>query len=174
MTGKLEVLHGRYAKRLLPPAQKLCRAAPELDPDDLVQEAFVRFLDHFEEPITKQNDEYVMNWLINVMNRHFYDQLRKRSSRQKAVDDPTLTRWTQAQDVPPSTYERIGQERFDWAINQLPKQQRITYLLRCQNLTNPEIASKLGVPVATVNKRLFDARVSLRKLLQPYVDEGIQ
>jgi DNA-directed RNA polymerase specialized sigma24 family protein len=42
VTGKLEVLHGRYAKRLLPLAKKLCRAAPELDPDDLLQEAFLR------------------------------------------------------------------------------------------------------------------------------------
>jgi RNA polymerase sigma-70 factor (ECF subfamily) len=92
--------------------------------------------------------------------------------RKKAEDDPTITRWTLAQGGGSDTYERISRERFEWAIEKLPRQQRLTFLLRSQGLRNQEIARQLGVSPGTVAKRLFDARQNLGELLKPYLDEG--
>lgn len=167
--GPLKALDEQDYERLVPIAKRLCRAAPELDPRDLVQEAVRRFLDHFR----PERGREPRVWLISVMTRHFYDLLGKAKVRQKVAVDPTLTRWTQAQDVSHSPYEHLTPERFAWAVDQLSEQQRVTFLLRCQGLKNPEIALKLGVDVAKVAKRYFDARVKLGVLLKPYVDEEL-
>jgi RNA polymerase sigma-70 factor, ECF subfamily len=171
VASKLDELHARYSEQLRPLARKLCQGmASAIDPNELVQEALLRFHERFE---ALGDAERAEGWLVSVMTRYFYDQLRKVMSRQKAEDDPTITRWTFVQEDVPSTYERITPERFKWAIEKLPEQQRITYLLHCQGLGNQDIASKLGISVGAVGKRLFDARKNLRGLLQPYVEEGI-
>ncbi|WNG29194.1 sigma-70 family RNA polymerase sigma factor [Cystobacter fuscus] len=172
VASKFDEWHAKCDKLLLPIAKRLCRGAQGIDPKDLVQETFLRFIERFGRALGELDDARADGWLIHVMNNHFYDLLRGAMGRKKAEDDPTITRWTHAQEAESDTYERISQERFDWAIDKLPKQQRLTFLLRAQGLGNKEIASKLGVPPGRVAKRLFDARQKLGELLKPYLDEG--
>jgi RNA polymerase sigma-70 factor (ECF subfamily) len=172
VASTFEEWHARYYGLLLPIAQRLCRGAVGIDPEDLVQETLLRFIEHFAGALGAHDDAPADGWLITVMNRHFYDLLRGAMGRKKAEDDPTITRWTLGQGAGSTTYERITQERFDWAIGKLPRLQRLTLLLRYQGLGNREIASKLGVPPGRVAKRLFDARQKLGELLKPYLDEG--
>lgn len=172
VASNFEEWHDRYYGLLSPIAEKLCRGAVGIDPKDLVQETLLRFIEHFDGAMSARDEEPVDGWLISVMSRYFYDLNRGAMGRKKAEDDPTITRWTLAQGAASSTYERVTQERFDWAIQKLPKLQRMTLLLRYGGLRNQQIASKLGVSSGTVAKRLFDARQTLGELLKPYVDEG--
>jgi RNA polymerase sigma-70 factor (ECF subfamily) len=172
VASNFEEWHARCNKLLLPIAQRLCRGAVGIDPQDLVQETFLRFIERFGGALGELDDTRANGWLISVMNNHFYDLLRGAMGRKKAEDDPTITRWTLGQGVGSATYERITQERFDWAVDKLPRLQRLTLLLRYEGLGNREIASKLGVSPGIVAKRLFDARQKLGELLKPYLDEG--
>jgi len=172
VASNFEEWHARCKKLLLPIAQRLCRGAMGIDAQDLVQETFLRFIERFGGALGELDDARADGWLIRVMNNHFYDLLRGVMGRKKAEDDPTITRWTLGQGADSNTYERISQERFDWAIDKLPRQQRLTFLLRAEGLGNKEIARELGVTPNAVAKRLFDARQKLDELLKPYLDEG--
>jgi RNA polymerase sigma-70 factor (ECF subfamily) len=171
VASNFEEWHAKYYKVLMPIAERYCRGAEGIEPRDLVQETLLRFIEHFDGALGA-DEEPVDGWLISVMSHHFYDLLRGGMSRKKAEDDPTITRWTLAQAGGSDTYERISQERFEWAIEKLPRQQRLTFLLRSEGLRNQEIARQLGVSPGTVAKRLFDARQTLGELLRPYLDEG--
>jgi RNA polymerase sigma-70 factor, ECF subfamily len=162
-------LRARYRPSLLAFARKLCQGAPSADPEDLVQDTFMRFM---EEGLYDQGGD-AMGWLIKVLHRRFIDLVRSHDSHQKAETDPTITRWTLTNDDVPATYERITQERFDWAVNKLPENQRITILLKLEGHDHKEIARQLGISVPAVTQRLFNARQNLHQLLQPYVEEGI-
>ena len=172
VASKFEEWHEKCDKLLLPMAERLCRSAPGIDAQDLVQETFLRFIERFGSALGELDAARADGWLIRVMTNHFYDLLRGTMGRKKAEDDPTITRWTLAQGADQATYERISQERFDWAIDKLPRQQRLTILLRAQGLGNKEIARRLGVTPNAVAKRVFDACQRLDKLLTPYLDEG--
>ena len=156
---------------LSPYAKKLCKGAPWVDFRELVQETFLRFIESYDSS-PGEFDARAKNRLISIMTNHFYDLLRGTMVRKKAQDDPTITRWTLAQNEEPRLYERISQERFNWAVDQLPTQQRLTILLRSQRLGNKEIARQLGVTPNIVAKRVYDACRNLEKLLKPYLDEG--
>jgi len=76
-------------------------------------------------------------------------------------------------DDVPATYERVAEERFDWAIRKLPSNQRVTFLLKAEGLDHKEIARRLGITAGAVAQRLFNARQTLNRLLQPYAEEGV-
>jgi len=166
---KLEELHVEYRDRLIVYAKGLCRFEKWIEPDDLVQHALLRLVEHGE----RDGDGETMSWLIKIMNNYFYDHLRREKHRQKSEEDPTVTRYAHADDELPPTYERVSRERFDWAIRKLPAKQRDTFLLRSEGLTNQQIAEKLGIAPGAVAQRLFTAREKLRKILQPYVEPGV-
>lgn len=169
MATKLEEFHAEYHDRLLVRAKGLCRFEQWVDPNDLVQHALLRLVEHGG----RDGEGETVNWLIKIMSHYFYDHLRKEKNRQKSEDDPTVTRYSHADDEVPPTYERVGRERFEWALRKLPAKQRDAFLLRSEGLKNPEIARRLRIAPGTVAQRLFTARENLRKLLQPYVEPGV-
>ncbi len=62
---------------------------------------------------------------------------------------------------------------LDWAIQQLPPEWRTVFVLReLEGLSYAEIAEVLGIPIGTVESRLFRARQHLRKLLKPLLGDG--
>ncbi|RPE12375.1 RNA polymerase sigma-70 factor [Chitinophaga lutea] len=61
------------------------------------------------------------------------------------------------------------QERLHWAIQQLPPQQKIVYLLsREEGIKHEEIARRLHITTGTVKNHMIQALRSLRKQLQQY------
>lgn len=171
VASNFEEWHQKCNELLLPRARILCKGAPWVDPRDLVQETFLRFIEGYGSSLGEL-DGKAKGRLIRILVNHYCDLHRGTMGRKKAQDDPTLTRWTLAQNEEPSLYERISPERFDWAVDQLPTQQRLTLLLRSKRLGNKEIARQLGVTPSTVAKRVYDACRNLEKLLKPYLDEG--
>jgi RNA polymerase sigma-70 factor (ECF subfamily) len=56
------------------------------------------------------------------------------------------------------------------AVSQLPARDREAFLLRWRDqLTYPEVAATLGVPVKTIEKRLGRAFAAIRRALRPWV-----
>lgn len=164
--------HAECSKWLLPMARKVCKGAKEIDPGDLVQETLLRFIERFGGSLDELDPTRADGWLIRTMTNYFYDLKGGAVVRTKATDDPTITRWTLAQEAESATYESISQERFDWAVNKLPELQRVTFLLRAKGLGNKEIARQLRASPGAVAKRLLDARRNLKELLTPYLDGG--
>ena len=173
MGSDFDELDARYRKRLLGHARMLSQGAPWLDLDDLVQETLVRYLEHVQKGLHDATRGDAMGWLLKVMKDRFIDLWRRETSQRKAEDDPTITRYTLTNDDVPATYERITPERFDWAIEKLPENQRLTLLLKAKGLENKEIAHRLGINPGAVAQRLFNARRTLHQILQPYTEEGI-
>lgn len=92
-----------------------------MEPEDLVQETLMRFMDQTAKGLFDNPGDNLMGWLIKVMTRHFYDLCRSATSRRNAETDPTITRWTFTSDDVPATYERITQEQFDRAVRSCPR-----------------------------------------------------
>jgi RNA polymerase sigma-70 factor (ECF subfamily) len=61
------------------------------------------------------------------------------------------------------------------AMNELPEKHRAVVLLHdIEGLAYEEIAAIVECPVGTVKSRLFNARMSLREKLGPYVDGSLE
>jgi len=68
---------------------------------------------------------------------------------------------------------RERSQLLDWAIQQLPPEWRTVFVLReLEGLSYAEIAEVLGIPIGTVESRLFRARQRLRQLLKPLLGNG--
>ena len=80
----------------------------------------------------------------------------------------------QPQDAPHSTPQasltlKETQERLHWAIQQLPPQQKMVYLLsREEGIKHEEIARRLHITTGTVKNHMIQALRNLRKQLQHY------
>jgi len=139
-----------------------------VDADDLAQEVFVRAwrgLRGF------RADSSFRTWLhrvaINVVRTSQTKQgrlMRLFVAREAADDEPY---------DPPGTGELVEtalvrRQIIDRALASLPEELRAPVTLRdLQGLEYKEIAAVLGVPIGTVESRIFRARQRLKPLLEP-------
>ncbi len=148
----------------------------DMDADDLAQEAFVRAwrgLRGF------RGDSAFRTWLygltVNVVRTHYgrRKRLRRlfwtRSGEAENEADP-VDRATA--DVSIET-ALVMRNAIDRALAALPADLREAVTLRdVQGLGYREIAGVLGVPIGTVESRIFRARQKLRPLLEPLMKRG--
>jgi RNA polymerase sigma-70 factor (ECF subfamily) len=156
-------LFDRYAAQV---ARLLERAGiPSSDVDDLVQQTFLEVL---KASPRFRPDSPVRPWLFGLAlmmaRRH-----RRSLSRMLA----RLARWTRDhEERDGATLERGLEERpdarraHDALLTLSPKKREVFILSVFGELTGPEIADQLGVPVATVWTRLHHARNELRTLME--------
>lgn len=145
--------------------------AADADADDLAQEAFVRAwrsLGRF------RHDSTFRTWLhgiaINVIRTHRGRGPRLRrlfglagADREGAADPLERASLDDGIEGPLAMREMI-----DRALATLPPDMREAVVLRdVQGLDYKEIAAALGVPLGTVESRIFRARQRLRPLLEP-------
>lgn len=153
------------------PVLNLIRAmgAADADADDLVQEAFVRAwrsIGGFRSDSTFRT--WIFGIAINVVRSHRVKQARSRllfwsPARQDPAADP-LDRASADEGVEASLVLR---QAIDRALAALPEELRAAVVLRdVQGLEYREIADVLGVPIGTVESRIFRARQRLRSLLE--------
>ena len=145
--------------------------ASDVDADDLAQEAFVRA---WRSISAFRSESAFRTWLygvaLNVIRTH-----RGRRSRLRRIF------WTPPADRTRDTdpVERASEDDgiegpmamrqvIDRALATLPDDMREAVVLRdVQGLDYREIAAALGVPIGTVESRIFRARQRLRPLLEP-------
>lgn len=136
------------------------------DPQDVVQEAFIRLWTHRE----RWGSEGSVRSLLYTVTRNAALDERRRSARGE--------RLAQAVDPPPSTAEpsevaEAGQleSAIAEAVRRLPpKRQEVFRLSREQGLTYAEIAQVLSVSPQTVANQMSLALADLRKALASHLE----
>lgn len=138
------------------------------DAEDLTQETFVRA---FRGIARFRGDSSFGTWLhriaVNVIKSHVSRHARRPrhvSSSAAGESEPLVERIASASDFELAICQR---QAIDEAIATLPEEQRALIVLRdIQGLGYHEIATITGIPIGTVESRIFRARQRLRPVLE--------
>ena len=158
----------RYEKQIFSLAYRLCSNYDEAA--DMAQEAFVhifRMLDRFD--MSKR----FFPWMYRVAHNSCINYLNKRPQSGVSLDEYaeviTDDRTTESQPEAHYDNEELRQH-IDEAIMSLPDNYREPVHLRyIENMSYQQIAEVMGVPVSTVETRLFRGRQLLQKSLAKYL-----
>lgn len=139
------------------------------DAEDAAQEAFVQV---YRSLPTFQHRSNFRTWFYRIVVRTAMAHLPTTPTEplEKSLEAEVLER---AYEDPEKIVLAHEKERlFDWAIEQLPPDWRAILVLReIEGLSYAEIAEILGIPIGTVESRLFRARKRLRQLLEPILGD---
>lgn len=135
---------------------------------DMAQEAFVKAYKKIQD---LDNPRRFKAWLFSIVRSTCIDWLRK-----ERIKPCSLDKISEEEGIEPSDQQRKGQlspeledmrERLLAVIAQLPKiYQQIVLLKHLRNMSYKEMSEFLGVPVATIESRLYRARLLLKERLQ--------
>ncbi|MEK6237061.1 MAG: RNA polymerase sigma factor [Planctomycetales bacterium] len=139
-----------------------CRLVGDrIEAEDVVQETF--------QSVWKGRRNYQPGrgdraWLATILRRRAADAFRKRPLKLVLSGDRNLEVETRGHDPLFDEYS----DEVQRSLNQLPDELRETLLLVVVGeLTHPEAADALGVPIGTVLSRVSRARNRLREYLSP-------
>ncbi len=148
------------------------QTADDGEADDLAQETFIRVyrsLDRF------RGDSTFRTWLYRIAVNVIQSHLKKRARRWRwfgpGVDETTMS-GHESEAPLSSTVEddAVRRDVIDRALASLPPDMRLAVTLRdVQGFDYAEIAAMLGIPLGTVESRIFRARQRLRPLLASLV-----
>lgn len=135
---------------------------------DMAQEAFLkayRKLAHLDEP------NRFKAWIFSIVRTSCIDYLRRERLKPCSLD-----RLSEQEGIEPPQSSRRGavteeveelRERVLATISQLPKiYQQIILMKHLRSMSYREMADFLGVPTATIESRLYRARLLLKERLQ--------
>ena len=145
------------------------------DAEDIAQEVFVRAWRSLK---GFRGDSAFRTWLhrvaVNVIHSHHGRVARIRrvilpspapSPDEAVPENDPIERAADPVDV---EQEMVMRDAIDKALGSLPEELRVAVTLRdVQGLDYREIATVLGVPIGTVESRIFRGRQRLQPLLQP-------
>jgi RNA polymerase sigma-70 factor (ECF subfamily) len=155
-------------KWLLDQASAICRNA--VDAEDLVQETFMRFYQAFDKKEIPPNDRACEAWLAKTLVHFFYDQCRRRKVQLLGVLAEELDshgeRPVAQEAASPSVYDMITDSQIAQALQSLSPKLRATLELYLAGMKYEDIARALDIPIGTVGKRMHDAKVKLRGVLE--------
>lgn len=138
-------------------ARKLCRST--FDTDDLVQDVLLRTVAHFDRLPADVNHAA---WMARVMRNLFVDRLRSRAASRPTIDIDDVVLEAPSPDER-AWWEEVTQDELRAAVAALPEELRGAFeRFAFERQSYKEIATALGVPVATVGTRVLRARRRLR------------
>jgi len=134
--------------------------------EDLVQETFLRawrFLGSL------RDERKAKSWLITTLRREYARTFERYQPELQALDPDRI-----ADAGPHDPEKELGRSQLRRALAQLPRKYREVLTLQVVGGYNGAELSKLvGLPLATVNTRLFRARQQLRETLErPALEAG--
>jgi RNA polymerase sigma-70 factor (ECF subfamily) len=153
----IERLVQRFYRYTLSLAHALVQEGPGAE--DVVQEAMVTMLTHLNEV---RDPQAFPGWLRQIVRTHA-NRIRRRGHLQ-------LAGFRLSDQVSPPNQAQLDELRHHVrsAIAQLPPAgQQTARLFYLDELDQSQIAHQLEIPLGTVKRRLHDARVKLRKILDP-------
>lgn len=147
------------------------------DVEDIAQEVFLkvfRALQRFDASRAK-----FTTWVYTFVRNHCFDILKKKKLKTTSLsaveDDGSDRDFADARELQPAEgaeNTELGR-RIGEALSTLGENQRMVFVLReYEQLDYREIAAITGVNEGTVKSRLFRAKESLRKQLEPYLETG--
>ena len=149
------------------------------DVEDIAQEVFVRA---FASIKTFRREANLKTWLYRIATNLCVDKYRRGGVEKKFLtpleyeedDESKCVELPDSANDPQLVYERTElQAVVQNALSKLPDKLRAAALLYdIEGMTYEEIAESLGCPVGTVKSRLFNARIQLKGLLKPYMENG--
>lgn len=146
------------------------------DAEDLVQDTFVRA---FRAIGRFRGESTFRTWLYRIAVNVIKSHLVRKGRQMKLVQAPSTP--ASFEEARESAVERIAspedleatvvrRRMIDGALAALPEEMRTVITLRdVQGLEYHEIAEVTGVPLGTVESRIFRARQRLRPLLEPLI-----
>lgn len=138
----------------------------ELALDDVVQDVFVVI---HKRLATVQHPESLPSWIYGVVRRIASDY--RRSKRHRELSSATLSNQYALESEPPPTPLDLNQQKERVAIlwellNAIDAAKREVFVLaELQELSAPQIAALLGIPVNTAYSRLRVARQAFEQAL---------
>lgn len=172
--ASFEALVRQYQARVVNYAMAVVRDRGEAE--DVAQETFIRA---FRSLRRFRGDSSFKTWLYTIATNTARTALERRGRRER-VGDRSLddeTRSQGAADVPSGRPDAeavlVTRDAIDRALAELPDTLREAVVLRdVEGLDYKEIAEVIGVPIGTVESRIFRARQRLRTLLAPLRSTG--
>lgn len=136
--------------------------------EDLTQETFLRA---HRERETLKDPKALLSWLYCIATHVSLDWLRKRAKTAIRESRAGLDDIDPPDPGTPSMQQVLEQEQMSACVNRflvgIPDTYRAVIILHdTHGLTGPEIASTLGLPLATVKIRLHRARLRLKAVLE--------
>ena len=152
------------------------------DADDLTQEVFVRAYMGIK---SFRRESNLRTWLWRIATNICVDRYRRTGlekqiiapldrSREDEEGSPIQTEFPDSRHDPQRVFENTAlQAEIARALGRLPEKLRAVVLLfDMEGMSYDEIAETLGCPIGTVKSRIFNARMRLRELLRPYVEQA--
>jgi RNA polymerase sigma factor (sigma-70 family) len=141
------------------------------DAKDLVQDTLLKALRYKDQFNTGSN---LKAWLYTILKNSFINHYRRMSKRNTFIDSTDNTYFL---DAPSQKLENQGELYFirkdlETAIDTLPIDLKVTFLMNTEGYKYQEIADTLQIPIGTVKTRIFVARKLLRQKLHVY-GEGL-
>jgi len=137
--------------------------------EDMVQEIFLKlWLNRTALPEVTNIRSYIF---IHARN-HIFNELRKKSSDPRFMEE--LTDYLgEVRDTPEQQLlQKEGRALLQAAVQHLPSQQQLVYQLsRDENLTQEEIANRLGISKHTVRNHMAQALQNIRQYLESNASE---
>ena len=171
----------RYGDKIYRLALRITRN--HSDADDVLQVVFLAM----EKLHTFREEAKFSTWLYRVAANASYMHLRAKKKiyeNEVSLEDYTshnesgalqgiqIKDWSDRPDE--VLLSREGMEMIETAVNQLPVPYRVVFHLRdVEGLTNPEVATALGLSLTTVKSRIHRARLFLRDKLSDYFNEWV-
>ncbi len=150
--------------------------------EELVQEVFLRV---FRSRKSYEPTAKFTTWIYRIANNVASNNVRDRSKRKEyqvgLPSNPSMTEMgiehialAASGAMPTRIVDRSERaEVVQQAVMALGERQRVALILsRFENMSYQEIADTMGLTVKAVKSLLSRARVNLKTLLQPYMDEG--
>lgn len=135
---------------------------------DMAQEAFVKA---YKKIAHLDNPRRFKAWIFSIVRSTCIDWLRRERIRpcslDRIADDEGIEPPETLRKGAASTETEELRERILSVINQMPKiYQQIVMLKHLRNMSYKEMSEFLAVPVATIESRLYRARLLLKERLQ--------
>jgi RNA polymerase sigma-70 factor, ECF subfamily len=171
---------GRLVQRYQAQIVNLARAltADDGEADDLAQETFIRA---YKAIGRFRGDSMFRSWLyriaLNVINSHLKSRTRRWQWWGGSLDDRKPDEASDgasqvASGSAPIDEDAARRQLIDRALGSLPADMRTAVTLRdVHGFDYAEISAMLGVPLGTVESRIFRARQRLRPLLAELIEK---
>jgi len=152
----------------------------ETEAEDGAQEAMISAYRNLK---SFRGEAKFSTWLVTIAMNEARRRLRKaKTAAEDSLDEPAderegdytpevLTDW---REIPLAALERKElKEKLREAVGKLPEKYREVFVLRdIEELNQEETAAALGINVTLVKVRLHRARMTLQKMLVPYLKSG--